>query len=830
MNEVDYSPKRYNGNGATKEFPFDWKAFVATDLIIKLVDSEGNVDTLSLGADYTVQIEAIGGNVVLKTPPVAGKTIVIERDVSDYQSTGYSTSTGFQGSEIEKSFDRVSCNLQEMNYNIETFKKDFSFEINNKIDENKKDTDKQIKDLADSVNLQITNNKKDTDKQIADFTNDINAEIRTFESEVNGKLDKVNSAADKINEMDKAVSDALDAADRAQNSAETAKNQAQEINQKIENILPDIITEGQKQVDNIKQTGFFMEDDKLYYINSEGEKKEFKSGNGVMNYGMSLYSPVDPKNEGLLQSQGQKNSAKVYKGIWNDYLTKKIEVQRYDFKDVQYNLDSQTIEFLEKNSYVKDNKSLRFEPEDEISFTCFLKKEPSQTNFATSLLKISKGETEIINIVALSNMDVPFRDETPLQILVFNRYPETLPIVLNVPIENIEDELQIKYSYYVKEKIPTLDPQIFRYEIEEKLSIFKDDNLIDSISEIRDVPFDNSFFDNSLFKSNLSFSYGEALNDEICRYFIDEDISVTSPDEFKNFMFDNTKLGPIFIDGFSGSETVTKEIVNEENAKDILDLSASEYDFKVDLTTNQFILPTLNGSETLPGDDYNEIYENSFIMPYNGYIVLKVKSESNNHCVLKIDDEIVWEFVVSTAYYHNETSRIFVRKNQLVELDGVFDIKKYSKAKGNSDLYFYVGDSVKNEGEIDVSKVLSQIAQVSAELEKKPSMLDASSASMPSGQYTEVPLGASGMIFKAPKNGWLIVAKTSGVANEYLQFNSTAEYLGYRNQMLVGDNAPAPGYLAYCYMPMLEGQSTQIFYNASGQTLASIFVYSKGVN
>ena len=37
-NEVDYSPKRYVGNGTTKEFPFDWKAFKDSELIIKHID------------------------------------------------------------------------------------------------------------------------------------------------------------------------------------------------------------------------------------------------------------------------------------------------------------------------------------------------------------------------------------------------------------------------------------------------------------------------------------------------------------------------------------------------------------------------------------------------------------------------------------------------------------------------------------------------------------------------------------------------------------------------------------------------------------------------
>ena len=39
-----------------------------------------------------------------------------------------------------------------------------------------------------------------------------------------------------------------------------------------------IIKEAQEQLNNIESTGFYMRDDKLYFINSKGEEEEFKSG------------------------------------------------------------------------------------------------------------------------------------------------------------------------------------------------------------------------------------------------------------------------------------------------------------------------------------------------------------------------------------------------------------------------------------------------------------------------------------------------------------------------------------------------------------------------
>ena len=53
-----------------------------------------------------------------------------------------------------------------------------------------------------------------------------------------------------------------------------------------------IQNEGATQVANVQSTGFYMRDDKLYYINSQGEETEFKSGGSgleLCDIGMSLY-------------------------------------------------------------------------------------------------------------------------------------------------------------------------------------------------------------------------------------------------------------------------------------------------------------------------------------------------------------------------------------------------------------------------------------------------------------------------------------------------------------------------------------------------------------
>lgn len=53
-----------------------------------------------------------------------------------------------------------------------------------------------------------------------------------------------------------------------------------------------IQNEGATQIANVQSTGFYMRDDKLYYINSQGEETEFKSGGSgleLCDIGMALY-------------------------------------------------------------------------------------------------------------------------------------------------------------------------------------------------------------------------------------------------------------------------------------------------------------------------------------------------------------------------------------------------------------------------------------------------------------------------------------------------------------------------------------------------------------
>lgn len=204
-NEVDYNPCQYLGNGQTRDFSFNWKVLKTSELIVKIINLVGIETTLNFGSDYTVKIESVGGNVTLASAPLIGEKIIISRNTTIYQGTGYSTSTGFQGSEIEKSFDKVSLNLQELYYNNELFKSNVSEEAR-----------ALINDYKTEIDSEITNFTTTIDNQISSFTNSVNttiqanqsaneSSIQNFKDSINKTLATVIEAAEKVNSLDETV-------------------------------------------------------------------------------------------------------------------------------------------------------------------------------------------------------------------------------------------------------------------------------------------------------------------------------------------------------------------------------------------------------------------------------------------------------------------------------------------------------------------------------------------------------------------------------------------------------------------------------------------------
>lgn len=109
-----------NGNGVTLTFPFAFKVFQTTDLVVYSTVIATGVDTLlTLNTDYTVSLNADqnynpGGNIVFYVAPASTVKLTISSAVPNLQPTDLSNQGGFYPDVINDSFDRSTIQIQQV--------------------------------------------------------------------------------------------------------------------------------------------------------------------------------------------------------------------------------------------------------------------------------------------------------------------------------------------------------------------------------------------------------------------------------------------------------------------------------------------------------------------------------------------------------------------------------------------------------------------------------------------------------------------------------------------------------------------------------------------
>ena len=110
--EVDHN--EYTGNGVTTSFPYTFRIFKKSDLVVQVSDLNGNVTKLVLDAGYTVTGAGTysGGAVVLPSPLAAGWRITIERVLDVVQETDLRNQGKFFPEVHEDAFDYLTMLIQ----------------------------------------------------------------------------------------------------------------------------------------------------------------------------------------------------------------------------------------------------------------------------------------------------------------------------------------------------------------------------------------------------------------------------------------------------------------------------------------------------------------------------------------------------------------------------------------------------------------------------------------------------------------------------------------------------------------------------------------------
>lgn len=111
--EVDHN--EYTGNGVTTSFPYTFRIFKKSDLVVQVVDLNENITELILDTDYTVTGAGgyTGGNVILYTALANGYQISITRELPLTQETDLRNQGKFFAEVHENAFDKLTMLIQQ---------------------------------------------------------------------------------------------------------------------------------------------------------------------------------------------------------------------------------------------------------------------------------------------------------------------------------------------------------------------------------------------------------------------------------------------------------------------------------------------------------------------------------------------------------------------------------------------------------------------------------------------------------------------------------------------------------------------------------------------
>lgn len=112
--EVDHN--EYTGNGATTSFPYTFRIFKKSDLVVQVVDLDENIAVLDLDTDYTVTGAGgyNGGNVILSKALANGYQISISRELPVTQETDLRNQGKFFAEVHEDAFDKLTMLIQQV--------------------------------------------------------------------------------------------------------------------------------------------------------------------------------------------------------------------------------------------------------------------------------------------------------------------------------------------------------------------------------------------------------------------------------------------------------------------------------------------------------------------------------------------------------------------------------------------------------------------------------------------------------------------------------------------------------------------------------------------
>lgn len=266
------------------------------------------------------------------------------------------------------------------------------------------------------------------------------------------------------------------------------------------------------------------------------------------------------------------------------------------------------------------------------------------------------------------------------------------------------------------------------------------------------------------------------------------------------------------------------------------DETVTEYDWKLDTVAETLTVPTLNGSEDLLSDRYDDLElkasGSTYTAPANGWFwIQKLSSSTGQYLTPVIKDSngnIKYTLTSQpTAAGYDAEILAPVSKGDVISIGysvgGATKSFRFIYAKSNGSLYFFVASVAQNAplanlGRIEETKVDKN-----------------SSWGFPSNRYIDLELGASGSTYTAPANGWYYYCRlTAGSQNVILAVNSTdltnANTIRQTAEYCSSDVGTVSGLTVVGFVPVKRGDKVTYIGNANGADLRFRFIYAEGSN
>lgn len=336
----------WNGNGSTKTFDFDFLIEDETQLIVYHTNSSGVQTVLTYGTDYSIN-ELGNENGSFITFPLDGSSyeilgsdevvsLCLTLPISQENPFGKSSYLNLET--LEYVFDYIIRICQIMNRELERSVK------------TPEGSDQSAEELIEALNEAQVNAANSAAAASASATSANNSAIAAGE--------EATIATQKAAEVDAtyetAMEDIAEAKTDALTSVESKKNTSiQEIEAEHEDAIATITSTKNNAKTEIQALGIFMEDDRLFYFDTDGVKHEFRNDYGGIAPMAVKHKEVKKVESGFLLTWTDPDDSTYQENIYCTWQKTVIVRKEGSYPESPYD-GTVIVESTTRNQYAKE--------------------------------------------------------------------------------------------------------------------------------------------------------------------------------------------------------------------------------------------------------------------------------------------------------------------------------------------------------------------------------------------------------------------------------------------------------------------------------------------